>query len=157
MSADNEILSNIYFNPSHVASLRGEESLIRSVKKGGKKWLQAQDTFTLPMLIYNVNNIDDVWKIDLIDMQSFKSHDNNISFLFVCIDVLSKIVWLEPLYNKSNVSIKKAFEELFEKTKRRPVMIQSDSGKDFVRKICLFIYFIRYKISGPKLNWLTAH
>lgn len=143
-----DILSNIYFDPAHVAGFRGEKALTESVKNQinkseVKKWLQAQDSYTLhkplrykyPMLRYNVSNIDDLWEIDLIDMQSLKSYNDNTSFLLACIDVLSKYAWVLPLYNKTNIAIKKAFEELFEKTDRRPVMIQSDSGKEFMCKI----------------------
>ena len=89
MAVTGEILSNIYFDLAHIASFRGEKSLAEAVrnqidKSDVKKWLQAQDSYTLhkplrykyPMLRYNVNNIDDVWEIDLIDMQSLKSHND---------------------------------------------------------------------------------
>lgn len=144
----NEDLSGIYYNPSHEASFGGEESLVKAVKNrigknDVKKWLQAQDTFTLhrpvrrkyPMLHYTVNNIDDLWEIDLVDMQAVKTYNDGVSFLLICIDVLSKYVWVCPLQNKTNVSIVKAFESLFEKTDRRPLTIQSDNGKEFVGKI----------------------
>ena len=138
-------LSDIYYDTSHLAAFRGEESLIQAVKnrvgkKDVKKWLQSQDTYTLhrpvrhkyPMLHYTVNNIDDLWEIDLVDMQSVKTYNNGVSFLLVCIDVLSKYAWVKPLQNKTNISIVKAFESLFENTKRRPLTIQSDKGKEFV-------------------------
>ena len=102
-----EILSNIYYDTSHPAAYRGEESLVQAVrnrinKNDVKKWLQAQDTFTLhrpvrrryPMLHYTVNNIDDLWEVDLVDMQSVKTYNNGVSFLLVCIDVLSKYAWV---------------------------------------------------------------
>ena len=142
------ILSNVYYDTSHPAAFRGENSLVRAVRnrvneKDVKKWLQTQDTFTLhrpvrrkyPMLHYTVNNIDDLWETDLVDMQSVKTYNSGISFLLICIDVLSKYVWVYPLKNKTNVSIVNAFESLFKKTERRPLTIQSDAGKEFIGKI----------------------
>lgn len=88
-----EILSTISYDTSHPAAYRGEKSLVQAVKNrinknDVKKWLLAQDTFTLhrtlrrkyPMLHYTVNNIDDLWEIDLVDMQSVKTYNNGISF-----------------------------------------------------------------------------
>ena len=64
-----EILSNIYYDTSHPAAYRGEKSLVQAVKNrinknDVKKWLQAQDTFTLhrplrrkyAMLHYDADN-----------------------------------------------------------------------------------------------------
>lgn len=60
-------------------------------KNDEKKWLQSQDTFTFhqpvrreyPMLHYTVNNIDDMWEINLVDMQAVKAYFNGFSFLLV--------------------------------------------------------------------------
>jgi len=49
-----------------------------------KEWLEAQDAFTLHKLLrkrfprnpYTVNNIDDVWELDILDL-SLKKFNNN--------------------------------------------------------------------------------
>ena len=48
------------------------------------------------------------------------------------IDVLSKYGWLLPLKSKHGNEIKGALTKLFEQTKRRPVMVQTDKGTEFL-------------------------
>ena len=79
-------------------------------------------------------NIDDVWKIDLIDLRSLKSFNDKYKFLLACIDVLSKHAWVVPCKDKSNSTIITALKKVFKQTERRPILIQSDSGKEFVGK-----------------------
>ena len=130
-----ELLSDIYYDTAHPAAYRGENSLIQAVrdrvgKNEVKNWLRTQARHIY--FTSSVNNIDDLWEIDLVDMQSVKTYNNGVSFLLICIDVLSKYAWVYPLKNKTNISVIKAFESLFESTERRPITIQSDKGKEFV-------------------------
>lgn len=140
-------LSQVYYNPRNNASFGGERKFLASVKDithecEAKEWLRGQDTFTLhrpvrykyPMLHYRVSNIDDLWECDLIDLQSIKSYNDGYGYILVCIDVLSKYVWVEPLKNKSNESVKKALEIIFQRNGRKPLTLQSDCGKEFVGK-----------------------
>ena len=40
----------------------------------------------------NVNDIDEIWAPDLIDMQSFSIDNNVVKYLLTIIDILSKFV-----------------------------------------------------------------
>ena len=54
-----------------------------------KEWLETQDAFTLhrplrkrfPRNPYTVNNIDDVWELDILDLSSLKKFNNNYRYL----------------------------------------------------------------------------
>ena len=47
----------------------------------------------------NVNSIDEIWTVDLIDMQAFSKDNNGIKFLLT--DMFSKLVWISPLKGKT--------------------------------------------------------
>ena len=40
----------------------------------------------------NVNGIDEIWAVDLIDMQAFSKDNNGIKYLLTIIDIFSKFV-----------------------------------------------------------------
>ena len=40
----------------------------------------------------NVNSIDEIWAADLIDMQAFSKHNNEIKYLLTVIHIFSKFV-----------------------------------------------------------------
>jgi len=63
-----------------------------------KAWLETQDAYTLhrplrkrfPRNPYTVNNIDDVWELDILDLSSVKKFNNNYRYLLKVIDEFSK-------------------------------------------------------------------
>lgn len=75
--------------------------------------------------------IDQIWQVDLIDMKKFKTTNSHYTFVLTCIDVFSRFAWVEPLKNKTSLECKKAFERIF-KTGRKPQIIYSDNGKEFM-------------------------
>ena len=50
------------------------------------------------------------------------------------IDVFSKYGWIKPLKDKKTESVSKAFNEIFEKSKRKPQMLWTDRGSEFISK-----------------------
>lgn len=137
---------NSYYDPVHPASYSGARHLI-SIKKNKPinvyDWLSQQDAYTLhkpvrrqfPRLHYNVDNIDDVWEADLVDVRSIKNYNDNVAYLLTVIDVLSKFAWVEPLPDKTVHSVTEAFKRIFERSEgRSPVYLQTDKGKEFVGK-----------------------
>jgi hypothetical protein len=58
--------------------------------------------------------------------------NNGFRYMLTVIDIFSKFAWVVPLRTKTG--IKEALEEIFEKSKRIPTRIQSDSGTEFYNK-----------------------
>src|SRR5436190_4481327 len=96
-------LENRYFNLGNSACFAGSEPLIRKASKQFKKsdikkWLQAQDAYNLhvpkrkrfPRNKYIVNNIDDLWQVDLAVFNNLASYNNGYKYVLVAIDVFSK-------------------------------------------------------------------
>lgn len=142
-------LEKAYFDPSHAASFSGAAKLLRVAR--AKKitdsktihWLEGQEVYTkhkpvrhrFPRRHYNVQNIDDVWEADLVDLRSIKNYNDNYAYLLVVIDVFSKYAWVELLRDKSASSVTKAFARILTKKNsngRVPVSLQTDRGKEFV-------------------------
>ena len=128
-----EYLTQVYYNPKRSGSLGGVERLYRDVKKEGKydisraqlkKWLMKQDTYTLHKPARRhykrnrviVGGIDELWQMDLADMQAIATDNDGYRYLLVCIDVFSKFVWVIPL-----------------KTKTGPALV-TDQGTEFFNK-----------------------
>ena len=90
-----------------------------------KEWLETQDAFTLhrplrkrfPRNPYTVNNIDDVWELDILDLSSLKKFNNNYRYLLQVIDVFSKYLHSVPLRTKTGKEVAAAFESIFKDQK----------------------------------------
>ena len=141
-----EYLTQLYYNPKRSGSFGGVERLYRDVKKEGKydisraqlkKWLMKQDTYTLHKQARRhykrnrviVGGIDELWQMDLADMQSHAKENDGYRYLLVCIDVFSKYVWVIPLKNKTGPALVTAFKEILE-SGRKPQKIQTDEGTE---------------------------
>ena len=81
------------------------------------------------------NHIDHIWGIDLITMIKYAKQNNNYKYILTVIDFFSKHSWCYPLKNKNYNEIINSFKDIFEKSKRKPKMIQSDEGSEFTNKL----------------------
>ena len=54
---------------------------------------------------------DDIWGVDLADMQLISKHNKGIRYLLCVIDLFSKYAWVVPLKDKKGVSIVNAFQK----------------------------------------------
>ena len=50
---------------------------------------------------------DNIWGVDLADMQSLSKYNKEIKYLFCAIDLFSKYAWVVPLKNKRGITIVK--------------------------------------------------
>ena len=80
------------------------------------------------------NHIDHIWGIDLITMIKYSKQNNNYKYILTVIDFFSKHSWCYPLKNKNSNEIISCFKDIFKKSKRKPKMIQSDEGSEFINK-----------------------
>ena len=69
-----------------------------------------------------------------MQMTFFKNYNDGFSYVLVVIDVLSKYVWGEALRDKTTFELTQGFKRILAKG-RRPAMIQTDRGKEFVGNV----------------------
>ena len=54
---------------------------------------------------------DNIWGVDLADMQSLSKYNKGIKYLLCAIDLFSKYAWVVPLKDKREISIVNAFQK----------------------------------------------
>ena len=151
------MISNLYYNPKTGFSGIGDIS-----RKSGlspqvvKQWMQKQNVYTLHKPIKHkfptrrviVSRIDDQWQADLVDMQSYKSQNNQHNYILTVIDIFSKFAWAIPIRKKTGEEVKKAFVTLFKE--RIPSKIQTDKGLEFINKTTQDLF------KKHKVHWFST-
>ena len=52
---------------------------------------------------------DNIWGVDLADMQSLNKYNKGIKYLLCAIDLFCKYAWVVPIKDKKGTSIANAF------------------------------------------------
>lgn len=143
-----DLLFSIYYDPKSPAGFSTCNRLYQFIRQNHNKnvskaiiteWLRKQPTYTLhknrrvrfKRNYYNITNMDDLWEMDLIDMQKFSRFNKGNRFILAVIDCFSKYAWCIPIKRKTPVEIINGFDQIFGSSLRRPVKIQSDKGREF--------------------------
>ena len=74
---------------------------------------------------------DNIWDVDLADMQLLSKFNKEIRFLLCVIDLFSKYAFVVPLKEKKGVRIVNAFQSILDKSGRKPNKIWVDQGSEF--------------------------
>ena len=75
---------------------------------------------------------DNIWTVDLADMQLLSRYNKGIRFLLCAIDIFSKYAWVVPLKDKKGISILKSFQIILKQSNsRKPNKIWVDKGSKF--------------------------
>ena len=77
---------------------------------------------------------DNIWGVDLADMQSLSKYSKGIEYLLCATDLFSKYAWVVPLKDKKIISIVHAFQKIILKG-RKPNKIWVDQGCEFCNKL----------------------
>ncbi len=78
--------------------------------------------------------IDNIWGIDLSDMNMFMKYNDDYRYILCVIDVFSKYAWCIPLKNKSAATVLNAVKSLIQQSHRTPQRIWVDKGSEFYNK-----------------------
>ena len=83
-----------------------------------------------------IKSIDDTWSSDLLDMKDYGIKNNKgYGYILVVIDNFSKFGWTIPLKNKYAQSITDAISQIIKTSRRKPSLLETDDGKEYVNKI----------------------
>ena len=77
---------------------------------------------------------DNIWDVDLADMQLISKYNKGIKYLLCAIDLFSKYAFVVPLKLKKGSTIVNIFQIILDNSKRRPNKIWVDQGSDFYNK-----------------------
>ena len=73
---------------------------------------------------------DNIWGVDLADMQLLSKYNKGIRFLLCVIDIFSKYAWVVPLKDKKGISIVKAFQSILKQSNKKSNKIWVDKGSE---------------------------
>ena len=80
---------------------------------------------------------DNIWGVDLADMQLTSKYNKGIRYLLCVIDLFSRYAWVIPLKNRKRKSIVEGYEKSFDDSRnakhsnRKPNKIWLDHGSEF--------------------------
>ena len=74
---------------------------------------------------------DNIWGVDLADMQLISKYNKGIGYLLCVTDLFSRYAWVIPPKNKKGESIVEGFKKILDDCNRKPNKIWVDHGSDF--------------------------
>ena len=77
---------------------------------------------------------DNIWGVDLADMQSLSKKNKGIKYLLCSIDLFSKYAIVVTLKDKKGISITYAFKKIIKQSNRKPNKIWVDQGGEFYNR-----------------------
>ena len=78
---------------------------------------------------------DNIWEVDLADMQSLTRKNKDIKYLLCAIDLFSKYAFVIPLKDKKGISIVNGFNKIIKQSNRKPNKIWVDQGGEFYNNV----------------------
>ena len=78
---------------------------------------------------------DNIWGVDLADMQSLSRINKGIKYLLCAIDLYSMYAFFIPLKDKKGISIVNAFNKIIKQSNRKPNKIWVDQGGEFYNNV----------------------
>ena len=74
---------------------------------------------------------DNIWGVDLVDMQSLSKKNKGIKYLLCTIDLYSKYAFVVPLKDKKGISVTNGFNKIIKQSGTKPNKIWVDQGSEF--------------------------
>ena len=78
---------------------------------------------------------DNIWGVDLAEMQSLSRKNKGIKYLLCAVDLYSKYAFVIPLKDKKGISIVNAFNKIIKQSNRKPNKIWVDQGREFYNNV----------------------
>ena len=78
---------------------------------------------------------DNIWGVDLADMQLISKYNKGIRYRLCAIDLFSKYAFVVPLKDKQGVSIVNVFQKILNNSKRKANKIWVDQGSEFYNNV----------------------
>ena len=143
-------LASIYYDPSHAGAYGGVEKLYRAVRRDGKfvlgslkirNWLLKQEDYAVHRETRSKFKrrrvvapfVDYRWDMDTANMVFYEKYNDDYSYFFLAIDILSKFLWTVPQRTTTGQEMVEDLRQMFA-TGRKPSHIRSDQGPEFLNK-----------------------
>ena len=78
---------------------------------------------------------DNIWEVDLADMQSLSRKNKGIKYLLCAIDLYSEYAFVIPLKDKKGISIVNGFDQIIKQSGKKTNKIRVDQGGEFYNNV----------------------
>ena len=78
---------------------------------------------------------DNIWGVDLADMQSLSKKNENTKYLLCAIDLYSKYAFVVPLKDKKGIGVTNGFNKIIKQSGRKPNKIWVDQESEFYNHV----------------------
>ena len=78
--------------------------------------------------------IDNIWGVDLANMQLIDKYNKGIRFLLCVIDTFSEYAWVILLKDEKGITISNAFQKNLKTFNRKPNKIWVNKGSEFYNR-----------------------
>ena len=78
--------------------------------------------------------IDNIWGVDLTDIQLISKFNKGFRFLLYVTDIYSKYAWVIPLKDKKGITITNAFHKILKYSNHKPNKIWVYKGSEFYNR-----------------------
>ena len=78
---------------------------------------------------------DNIWGVDLADIQSLSRKNKGIKYLLCAINLYSNYAFVIPFKDKKGISIVNAFDRIIKQSNRKPNKIWVDQGGEFYNNV----------------------
>lgn len=147
-----QFLTNQYSTPGGAGAFSSAEKLLKTLKEAGynnvnkkqvQEWLENMYTYvihkkrkiTYPRNQIIAHSIDHIWQADILFLADIASFNDRKQCALLCVDVVSRYVWGEPMMTKKGVATANAFEKILKRANGRcPKKLHTDKGKEFFNK-----------------------
>lgn len=149
-----QLLDRLYKDLNSSSAFTGIEPLLREAKKQGgevgrrltraqvRSYLASQPVYTLHRRVVRkyrhmptlAPGLHTEWQCDLADFRRIARQNRGYHYLLVCIDTLSRQLFVEPVRSKHSKNMIDAFEKLFERAGAIPWKLLSDAGLEFTAR-----------------------
>jgi len=133
-------MDSVYYDPAAAGSFGGMRQLAAKYgRKKAQEWLMSQDAYTLhkpsrrtfPRRKTYSKGINDLYQIDLVEMQHLSRYNDGYRYIITCIDVFTKKAHAVPLKDKRGSTVVDALSKIFDNTTLPVQLVQSDYGTEF--------------------------
>ena len=151
-------IHNAYTNPKKSTAFGSRQNLLREticLPKDVDRYLKSSETYTkfkltrkrFPKLKVVSYRLNEIWSIDLADMQQLAAENSGIRYLLVAVDRLSRFLWVTGLKSKTSRACTGVLKKIIIgqrnapkicATKFSPGKIWADQGREFAGDFAQF-------------------
>lgn len=159
-------IAAVYYGAKKSASFSGPQKVYQVLRKENskisfgdvKRWFKKQEVYGSHKRIqrkFKRNKFvsfksDYIWDADVCIMEKYKEYNRGYKNFLLVIDTFSRFTFTRMIKSNTGKDIKAAFQSFFKSSKRKPMKIRTDQGKEFNNST------VKNMLRTNKINYYTT-